>query len=273
VALAQAPILAVLIVVFFGRQAAAPVAAESLSSVGDGIASTLFALVLAAVWLGCSLAVAERAAERSPQGPADVDAAEFLAAYGSRLGVLVALCALGCALAMVIVCWGSELKGSWMSMWGIMLMTSMVGLMLGLVVTMLSPTLKTAAVVLLIAFAPMVALGGPMWPLRDPSSPARLAAAAMPTRWAFEGLLLLESAQNPATVAAAGSGATQGRDLVEYFFPADSERMGTKADTMALGSMLIGLAALAVFTSRLRSQRHRAAPLTLALSPGGRGGK
>jgi hypothetical protein len=38
-------------------------------------------------------------------------------------------------------------------------------------------------------------------------------------------------------------------DLAEDFFPADTQRMGPKADAMALGFMLIGLAAAAGFIS------------------------
>lgn len=59
--LSQAPVFAVLIVLILGRQAAA----ANWESVGRGIAATTFALALAAIWLGCSLAVAAVAAQRS----------------------------------------------------------------------------------------------------------------------------------------------------------------------------------------------------------------
>ncbi len=58
-----------------------------------------------------------------------------------------------------------------------------------------------------------------------------------PSRWAFEGLLLLESQE------------TANLDLAETYFPADSQRMGLRADTMALVFMLIGLAGAAAFIS------------------------
>ena len=76
-----------------------------------------------------------------------------------------------------------------------------------------------------------------------------MATAAMPSRWALEGLLLLESAHHPAPLIPGGSDIRANRDLAEDYFPADSEQMGPRADAMALGSMLIGLAAAAAFIS------------------------
>jgi hypothetical protein len=95
----------------------------------------------------------------------------------------------------------------------------------------------------------MFTLAGWFWPLPDRPLPVRLAAAAMPTRWAFEGVLLLESPHHrpPATVDEPLP--TPNRDLAEDFFPAKSERMGPRADAMALASMLIGMAAAVVLLS------------------------
>src|SRR5262249_50705813 len=50
--LAQAPAIAVLILLVFGQRAAAAVTATNWPAVADGIASTMFALALSAVWLG-----------------------------------------------------------------------------------------------------------------------------------------------------------------------------------------------------------------------------
>jgi len=242
--LAQAPILAVLIVLLFGRQAAAAVAASSWESVARGIASTTFALAVAAVWLGCSLAVGEFAAGRSPGRQAGVDPAKSLVSFGSRL---VVLCTLGCTILLAIVYWGSGLKGPWLAMWGMVVMASLVGLLFAIAVSALLQNRATAAAVLLACLVPMVALGGCFWRLPGMSAPVRLAAAAMPSRWAFEGLFSLETAQHSAPAIPEGTGPTQNHDLVEAFFPAVSERMGPRADAMALGSMVIGLAALAAF--------------------------
>jgi len=245
--LAQAPILAILIVLMFGRHAAAPITAASWASVGQGIASTTFALALTAIWFGCSSAVAEFMAGRLPDRQARVDTAGFFVSLGARLAVLVLLCAVGCELLLAIVCWGSGLKGPWLAIWGVLVMASLVGLLLGLVVTSLVRNRRAAVAVLLVCFVSMTALGGWIWRLPGMIPPIRLAAAAMPSRWAFEGLFLVETAEHPPPNISAGSDLTPNLDLAESYFPANSERMGPRADVMALGSMLIGLAAITAF--------------------------
>jgi pSer/pThr/pTyr-binding forkhead associated (FHA) protein len=249
-ALAQAPILAVLIVLVFGRQASALVTPDSLPSVGQGIASTTFSLALAAIWLGCSLAVADLATGRSPRRPADGDPATFFVSLAARFGLLFSLAAVGCAALLLFVYWGNGLEGPWLALWSTLVLAAAVGLFLGLVVTALVPKWPVAVGVSLVCFLPMLALGGALWPLPDLAPPLKLAAGATPSRWAFEGLLLVET--NARRVAPSGrepAAAATDDDPAERFFPSDSERMGPQADTMALGSMLIGLAAAAVFVS------------------------
>ena len=63
----------------------------------------------------------------------------------------------------------------------------------------------------------------------------------MPSRWAFEGLLLLEPPPDTSRPGSQGPEPDRERDLAEEYFPADSERMGPEADGIALASMLIGL--------------------------------
>jgi pSer/pThr/pTyr-binding forkhead associated (FHA) protein len=252
--LAQAPILAVVIVLIFGTAAAAPITDANWPAAAQSIASVTFALALAAIWLGCSFAMGELVVGRMPGRTANANSGRSFLSLSSRLVFLAALCAVGCALLLAIVYWWIGLKGPWLSIWGVLVMASLVGLLLGLAVSALVPDRATTAAVLLICFVPMVALGGRLWPLPSMSPPLQLAAAALPSRWAFEGVLLLESDCHPAPTIPEGSSPTQNRDLAENFFPANSERMGTKADAMALGSILIGLAVVAAFTSRLFSR-------------------
>jgi hypothetical protein len=229
------PVFAVLIVLILDRQTAA----ATWESVGHGIAATTFALALAALWLGCSLAVAAVAAPRSALP------------VGKRLAILASLCPVACAVLLPGVYWGVGLTGHWPPMWGVLVMTSLVGFFLGLVVSNPVRNSAAAASVLLICFVAMIALGGWIWPLPKMSAPVQLVAEAMPSRWAFEGLFLLETDQHRAIAAPDESDAAPDHDLAEEFFPVDSERMGVSADAMALGSMAIGLAAVALFISGL----------------------
>jgi pSer/pThr/pTyr-binding forkhead associated (FHA) protein len=234
--LAQAPVLAVLIVLIVGRQSGA----ANGESIGQAIAAASFALALAAIWLGCSLAVTEIAAGGSPP-----------IRNGNRLCGLTTLCIVACAVLLAGVYWGAGLKGPWPAMWGVLVMTSLVGFFLGLVASNPVRNKAAAASVLLICFVAMTALSGWIRPLWKMNPPVQLIAEAMPSRWAFEGLLLLEADQHRAIAAADESDAAPDHDLAEEFFPADSARMGVSADAMALGSMAIGLAALALFISGL----------------------
>jgi pSer/pThr/pTyr-binding forkhead associated (FHA) protein len=246
--LAQAPVFAVLIIAMFGRNSAAPITAATSASVGQTVASTTFALALAAVCLGGSLAVGELAVGRSPGRPADVDPAKFFAALSNRLVVLASLSAAGSGLMLTIVYLGSGLAGPWVAMCVVAVVASLVGLFLGLFVSALVPNWTTAAGVLLACLVPMIVLGGRIWPLPRMFPPVRQVAQFMPTRWAFEGMLLLETAQRSAPALADGTGTADAHDLAEDFFPANSVRMGSRADAMALATMLIELAGLAVFS-------------------------
>ncbi len=148
---------------------------------------------------------------------------------------LVVLGIAQCAVLLAIVYAGSGLKGHWPAMLGVLMMASATGLLLGLLAFSRIRSPAIAVGVLLLGFVPMVALGG--W-IR-PSAEVRPIAALMPSRWAFEGLLLIESDRHP----------LQHTELAEGFFPADSERMGLTADVTALGCMLVGLTAPLVFIS------------------------
>ena len=127
--------LAFLIVAISGRQAAAAVTEANRESVTQAIAATTFALAVAAVWLGCSLAVAELAGGAWPVHRREDTLESFFIALGSRLAVLVATCALGCTLLLAVVYWGAGLKGPWLPMWGVLMIASAVCLLVGLLIS------------------------------------------------------------------------------------------------------------------------------------------
>lgn len=244
---AQAPVFALLIIAAFGRQSAQTVTAESWASVEQGIASVTFALALAALCLGGSLAVADLVANGPPGRQAGSDSATFLAALGYRTTVLAALCAGGCVLMLTLVYWGSGLTGPWLAMCVVIVMASLAALFFGLSIAAVARSWAATAAVLLACLMLMIVLGGRIWPLPAMPAPVRWLAEAMPARWAFEGLFLLETAQHREPLVALPAETVESTDLVDDLFPATSDRMGSRADAMALGSMLIGLAALAVF--------------------------
>lgn len=83
----------------------------------------------------------------------------------------------------------------------------------------------------------------------------KLVANGLPSRWAFEGLLLLESerrglAENESVSLTSRAPATllpPAADLAEPYFPAESDRMGEQADVLALSAMFVGWMASSAF--------------------------
>ena len=148
---------------------------------------------------------------------------------------------------LMIVYAGSGLQGPWLAMCVVMVAASLAGLFFGLSVAGLVRNPGVAAAVVLACLLVMTILGGRIWPLPQMFPPLRQLAQFMPSRWAFEGLLLLEADQRSGPAAAAKTDAAPNHDPVEDLFPADSERMGSQTDALALASMLIWLAAMAIF--------------------------
>jgi pSer/pThr/pTyr-binding forkhead associated (FHA) protein len=226
--LVHAPLAALLIVGLVGTKSPAPI---------------LFWLGLAAIWFGLANAVLGNLLDptrlRAGLSP---DGAPALAL---RLLMLVALCALQCLLAWVIIANMAALKAPGLPVLALLILASAVGLALGLLIVVLSlrPTLAWA--ILPVAFLLLWLFGGGWQPL----SRLPVFSSVVPSRWAFEGLLLLESEGHPRVASADGSDPTVDRDLAEDYFPAGTDRMGVKADAMALTFILIGLVAAAAFIS------------------------
>ena len=189
--------------------------------------------------------VGRRRRSADPPGRGTIEA-RLLASPGVRIVTLVVLCVLQCAVLLTIVHWGSGLRGDWLAMFGVLVMAAGVGLSLGLAGIRPEPKPRRHRR----GLAPEPSAddrAGRMGPAAARTEPAvRPAAAAMPSRWAFEGLLLLEADRR---LSPEGTEPNPNRDLSEDVFPAGSERMGVTADAMALGFMLIGLTATAAFIS------------------------
>jgi pSer/pThr/pTyr-binding forkhead associated (FHA) protein len=250
-ALGLAPLLAFLIVLISGRHAGAVLTDSNGASIAQAVAATTFELAVAAACFGCSLAVAELAEGSWPRFHLHASLESFLVTLASRLGVLALACALGCALLLAVVYWASGLKGPWLPMWCVMAIASAVCLLLGLV---LSTAIKSWQIVALVAaacFVLMTSLGGWLWPLPRSSPAVTWAMSAMPTRWAFEGLLLLEAPHHPSGESSADASAVE-NDCAEAYFPAEFQRMGPGADLTALVLMLVGMTVVLVVLAATR---------------------
>jgi pSer/pThr/pTyr-binding forkhead associated (FHA) protein len=224
--IAQAPLLAVLTAV----------------TVGGSTAATLFAVGLAVIWFGISNTLLGKVvdAARLDEGLSSAGAPMLL----TRLLVLAAMCVFQCLVMWFIVASATGLHAQAYSALGLLVLASAVGLALGLVILALDPGAKLTWATLPAVVLVIWLLGGQVVPL------AKLPPAVpsfVPSRWAFEGLVLLESQQRAATTQAGHSGAARPSDPASFYFPIDSERMGLTADVLALVAMLIGLGGAAWF--------------------------
>ncbi len=256
--MAQAPIIALLVVLVFSKQTAVKVTQENWQSVANANSITVFLLALAALWFGCSNSAREIVGEWAIYHRERMVNLKIPSYIGSKFMVLGGLCLLQCAVLLGIVYWGAGLKGPWLPMFLLLLLAALVGLGIGLTISALARTSEVAIALLPLILLPMVILAGILQPVHEMNAPMQWLAQVMPSRWAFEGLLLLEvedrpkwtppvlprpPGQPPQAPAAAGKppAAEQPKeqDMAERYFPQQDERMGTRASGVALVAMLV----------------------------------
>ncbi len=221
--LAQAPLIALLIGAVFGRREAAT--ADSTAETG------LFLMVLAAIWFGCSNSAREIVGEWAIYRRERMINLGISSYLGSKLAVLGGLCALQCATLLPIVANRVGLQGEAGPMFALLWLAALIGVAMGLLVSAAARSSEIAIALVPLLLLPMVILGGLMQPLHLMEEPVRLLAQAMPSRWAFEGLVILES---------------KGRELgVRCFPPADRSTLAEVVTVCAgLFAVLAGAIAL-----------------------------
>lgn len=247
----QAPVIAILIVLVFGKQASLSAPAD-WSDMARATATTLFLLALSSLWFGCSNAAREIVGEWAVYRRERMVNLSIPCYMASKFAVLGAFCVIQCSLLLGIVYWGSGLEGSWLWMWTILFLASFIGVGIGLAVSAVVRSSEAAVGMLPLVILPMVILGGILQPVHDMNRASQLLAQLMPSRWTFEALLLAEaeykpklkvpdqaaSAEMPA-VASEAQHASRRHDIAESFFPEQSERMGGRAAALALGLTLV----------------------------------
>ena len=191
--LAQAPVIAILIVFVFGKRAGQEMTPENLDTVAGAATTSVFLLALAALWFGCSNSVREIVAEWGVYRRERMVNLKILPFVASKLTVLGGLSFVQCLILMFFVIVGNDLECARLPMLIILLAASGVGLAIGLLVSALVKTSEVAVAVLPLILLPMVILGGVLHPIDEMNGPMKLCAQFMPSRWAFEGMLLLEA--------------------------------------------------------------------------------
>lgn len=245
--LVQAPIIALLIVLVFGSDVNAEMnTVESWRAGAGATATTLFLLAISALWFGCSNSAREIVAEWAIYHRERMINLTLPAYVGSKVTVLGLLCGVQCCALMAIVYLGCGLKGSWRTMLGVLVVTSLVGMGLGLLLSARAGSSEVAISLVPIVLLPMVILGGIMQPPHKMVLPGEVLANVMASRWSFEAMLLLENderPQSPLPPAIPGRATPETEDIAQRYFPVD-ERSAQAVPLMILASMLILLVAV-----------------------------
>jgi pSer/pThr/pTyr-binding forkhead associated (FHA) protein len=248
--LAQSLLVALVIVILAGKPAW-PSTPEQWGTTSHGIASIVSLLGLASIWFGLSATLFLGVIEGN--GSLGVTKKHGLDRLFYRCGMLGGVAACQCVLLWGIVSRQCGLESGMLPASGILILTSLAGISLGFLFIATLPRTKIAWAILPLALIAMWILGGQILPLPRMPYWLQTAANASPTRWAFEGLLVLEAERRPSGEAG---------DLAENYFPADTVRIGPRGSALALLFFQVGVFACTVFLAFDSSRgRHDREPL------------
>lgn len=145
----------------------------------------LFLLALVSVWFGCSNAAREIVKEKAIYVRERMVNLRLMPYVFSKLLVLLGLAAVQCVLFLLILDSWFGIPGEALLLFGAMLLTSLVGILLGLALSALVSSADRAMTLLPLCLIPQVLFTFPAVQM-DMRGPAGLVARAMPTWWAYD---------------------------------------------------------------------------------------
>lgn len=261
--LAQAPIVAVLVVLLFGNDVRRDFTDETWVAGTSSTATVIFLNGLAALWFGSSNAVREIVGEWAVFRRERMVCLALPPYVFSKIASMACLCVLQCFVLTAIVHAGCGLRANWMQLFLMLLVLSLIGTGVGLLVSALAPSSEAAIGLLPIILLAMVVLSGAMQPVHKMSRIVQMMAFAAPSRWGFEGMLLLESRNRPLGPSPFSTLQTTDRrdeapnegsgrpDVAHAHFPM-SERFGVGSCNVILGAMFVSLVVLIHVVLRAR---------------------
>lgn len=193
--LVQAPVVALLIVLVFGKQLSKAVDQDphKWGEVVGALGKTLFLMALAAVWFGASNAVREIVAEWAIYRRERMVNLSIPAYVASKFTVLGSLALIQCATLLGITFAGCKLQSSPFVLFALLLLGAFIGITIGLILSAAARTSEVAIALLPIVLLAMVILGGVMAPIQEMGKIGGQLSAINPARWCFEGMIVLES--------------------------------------------------------------------------------
>lgn len=241
--LAQAPIIAAIVALVFAITGEGEPWFDRLSR---GPAA-LFLLVASAVWFGCSNAAREIVAERAVYRRERM-VNLTLAAYAlSKVTVLSAICAVQCAMLLAIAWVPLGFEGPFAPMYGVLFLSSLAGLGMGLTLSALATSVDAATALVPLLLIPQIVLGGVIMPVHEMAAPTQALSSLTVARWGYEAMLALEFGdEGVAEVAAAceipdcvwGIGAT---GVSNTYYPGDPDDVDDAEDRAGVRALADGI--------------------------------
>ncbi len=221
--------------------------ARGFADYGRRVGMVEFFMVVAALWFGCNNAARELVAERAIYRRERMVNLRIDSYLSSKFAVFGTVCALQCALLLVIVTEGCNLQApageSFLMLWA----ACLAGLGVGLTISSAARTSEDAIGLVPLVLIPMIILGGLMISLKDlPNDFTRAIAGLMPSRWAFEGMYVLEAGNRTRF---------QGNDMAFLHFP-PGDRTEYALILLILAVMLAATAAATAWSLKRRDARR-----------------
>jgi len=197
VMLLQAPLVGLLIAAVFSKVLRMQPTPDSWPKTGVDMATMLFVTALGAIWFGCSATAREIVAEWPIYRRERMVGLSIVSYLGAKVAVLLLVAAGQAVCLAVIVAWSCAVQSPWWHLFLVLYAAGIVGGAIGLVVSATLRTTEAATAILPVLLMPMIVLGGVLVPLADLPRFTQPLAAAMPSRWAFEGLVVPEAIARP----------------------------------------------------------------------------
>ena len=194
---AQAPVVGLLIAAVFAKVVRSEPTPELWPKIGVNMATTLFVTALAAIWFGCSSTAREIVTEWPIYRRERMVGLSIGAYVLAKTTVLLGIAAVQSLLLLAIVAPACRIDSSWLEVFAVVYAAALAGGGLGLLISATFKTTEAASGILPVLLLPMIVLGGILVPLADLPVFTRPLAAVMPSRWAFEGLVVPEASRRP----------------------------------------------------------------------------
>ena len=193
----QAPLVGLLIAGVFSKVLRMEPTVDTWPKVGVNMATMMFVTALAAIWFGSSATAREIVAEWPIYRRERMVGLSIVSYLASKAALLLVVAAVQAGLLLGIVAWACGVQSPWWHLFLVLYAAGLAGGALGLVVSATLRTTEAATAILPVLLMPMIVLGGVLVPLPDLPAVTRPLAAVMPSRWAFEALVVPEAQARP----------------------------------------------------------------------------